>query len=440
MALPELRVHRFLPAALRIFDADRLGWLDRAAALGPVAALRLGPFRAFVVTDPATAREMLVRDHEAWRRPPALVAPIRLGVGENLFTQRDTDWADLQPQLVPCFRKANLAARQRDLNALIHQEVGALPRGIAIDLEQAMGCLALRMAAWMLLGQHLDHDQAQELGQHQRAVVQWVGARIGTLRAGLPIAFGTTRRAARRHRQALEAYADEVIRAHHTHDLGGPTVLSALLGARSAGRSLTPAELRAHVLGLLLAGNETTAAALCWTLVEAAQHPDAWCLVRDDPTQHAGSFINEVLRLHPPAWGLPRTPTRPGTSLASGTNQIRVRRGQVATIYLRAIQRDPTVWTDPLRFDPTRHHTDRADTLWSLIPFGLGPRGCIGQHLAIAELHAAVPQLAQHGDPSIADTAAEDANFSLRVRGGLTGHFASATHPSPTDGATHRQA
>jgi cytochrome P450 len=147
-----------------------------------------------------------------------------------------------------------------------------------------------------------------------------------------------------------------------------------------------------------------------------------------------------VLRLHPPAWGLTRTPTRPGTSLSSGTSQARVRRGQVATIYLRAIQRDPTVWAQPLRFDPTRHNTDRSDAHRSLMPFGLGPRGCIGQHLAMAELHAAVPQLAQHGTPTIAGNATEDANFSLRVRGGLTGQFASVIHPSSTDGPAHRNA
>jgi cytochrome P450 len=188
-------------------------------------------------------------------------------------------------------------------------------------------------------------------------------------------------------------------------------------------------------LGLLLAGNETTAAALSWALVEAAGHPAAWQQLRDDPAAHTGAFIQETLRLHPPAWGIPRSPTRAGCTLPADGVQVRIRRGQVATIYLRGIHQHPRIWADPTRFDPARHTTQRGQNQRWLLPFGLGPRGCIGQHLALAELDVALPALARHGDITVEGTPSEDANFSLRVRGGLRGRFTPSVATS-SPGAT----
>jgi len=76
-ALPELKLHRSPIGGLRRFDADRLGWLDRTAALGPVAAMRRGPIRTWVITDPDVARTMLVTESAAWMRPPGTVLPAR---------------------------------------------------------------------------------------------------------------------------------------------------------------------------------------------------------------------------------------------------------------------------------------------------------------------------------------------------------------------------
>ena len=90
------------------------------------------------------------------------------------------------------------------------------------------------------------------------------------------------------------------------------------------------------------------------------------------------------------------------------------------------MNRDPDTWADPLRFDPSRHSAADKEQHRALIPFGLGPRGCIGQHLAMAELHAVIPALARHGDVAVDGAITEDASFSLRIRGGLHGRFTRA--------------
>jgi cytochrome P450 len=209
---------------------------------------------------------------------------------------------------------------------------------------------------------------------------------------------------------------------------GADDVLGALLAARPGGRPLEPQELRSHVLGLLLAGNETTAAALSWAVVHGARNPDAWRRVRAEPARHTQPYLTETLRLTPAVWGIPRVPTRGGVTLSAGDATSRVRRGQVATIYLRGMNRDASRWADPLRFDPARHDAahpdaDAARPLRALLPFGLGPRGCVGQYLALAEMEAVLPALARRGDVVVDGEVVEDASFALRVRGGLRGRI-----------------
>jgi cytochrome P450 len=421
-AAPVVKMHRSVTKALRMFDADRLRWLDEAASLGPVVALRMGPVNTWVITDPNVARTMLVSDAARWIRPPATIVPIRVGVGENLFTQPDKAWAELQPFVAPAFRKKALEVRLADIDGLIDEEVRAIPLDTTIDLELAMSRIALSLAAWVLLGERLDPARAEEIAHHQREVVGWVGKRLGELTGFIPLAIGADAREMKHHRAALSAYADEVVARAESTTRAGDDVLDALMLARPKGRALTPDELRGHVLGLFLAGNETTGAALSWALVHGANAPAEWAKLRDEPDCTA-SYTDETLRLSPAVWGIPRTPNKPGVTVSAAGITTRVRRGQVATVYLRGMFRDADTWTEPLRFDPSRHATDSKVLQRSLLPFGLGPRGCIGQHLALAEISAVLPALARHGNIAIDGSAVEDAKFALRIKDGLRGRF-----------------
>ncbi len=428
--LPVVRIDRSLLKALRAFSDDRLRWLDEAAALGPVAGLRFGPSTVYVVTDADVARTMLVSDAAAWTRPPAMRLPVRLGVGENIFAQSDRAWARAQPLVAPAFRGRALATRLERLDEIVAGQLAGVRLNEELDLELLMGRIALVIAAWVFLGEELEAAYAHDLADHQRHIVEWVGHRLGALSSGTPFAFGLDARRMREHRRTLEHYVDGVFDRVERDGDRDDTVLGRLRSARVAGRPLSPHAIRGHVLGLLLAGNETTAAALSWILVHAAAHPGLWSEVRRDPTR-VDAFVSETLRLRPPAWGLTRTPTSGGATLPCEGASIRVRRPEVVTVYLRGIHRDAAIWPDPERFDPHRG-ADVGDParVRNLIPFGLGPRGCIGQQLALAELRAITPALARHGDVVVGSTPAEDARFSLRPAGGLRGRFTGPAEPT----------
>jgi cytochrome P450 len=422
MPVQTVSIDRSLRRSLAAFDADRLRWLDEAAALGPIAKLRFGAATVWVVSDADAARAILVSDSGSWTRPPAMRVPIRLGVGENLFSQSDKAWAALQPRIAPMFRKRALEARLGALGEILESEVAALPLAAELDLELALGRIALVAAAWMLFGERLERDRASELAAHQRYIVQWVGQRLGKARAAMPYAAGPSARAMRAHRRVLERYADEVIARGRERSADATDALGALALAQPGGRPLNARALRGHLLGLLFAGNETTAAALCWALVHAARWPSEWARLREEPGR-ARAYVDETLRISPPAWGLTRTPTRGGVTLRALDEETRVRRPEVVTVYLRGAHRDPMRWPDPLRFDPDRHIAADHAQQRGLLAFGLGPRGCIGQHLAIAEMVAVLPVLARHCDVRTDVDVVEDAGFALRVAGGLRGRL-----------------
>lgn len=414
LATAEIRIDRSLRRALRSFDANRLEWLDRGAAAAPLAQFRFGPVRTWLVSDPDLARHMLIADAASWERPPAAIIPIRLGIGENLFTMPDAAWENLQPQLAPAFRKRALDDRLGSMHAIIDDAVASIPRNGPFDVELTMGALALRLAAWVLFGDCLEADRALALATHQQQLVTWVGHRIGQLRSVVPFTFGRDARAMRTHQSELNTYADELLGrlSNDNSDDIGTRLTNAMVDARP----MPMKEKRTQVLGLLLAGNETTAAALSWSIVNAARHPHEWERLRTD-ADAVRPFLDETLRLTPAVWGFARRPKMRGATL----DGHRIGRNEVVTVYLRGMNRDPLRWVDPLQFTPNRHRGDSPLDA-TMLSFGLGPRGCIGQHLAMAEMLAVLPALAKAGtfalDPSGGELV-EDASFALRVRGGL---------------------
>jgi 4-methoxybenzoate monooxygenase (O-demethylating) len=103
-------------------------------------------------------------------------------------------------------------------------------------------------------------------------------------------------------------------------------------------------KLRGHVLGLLFAGNETTAAALAWALVHGARQPTEWAKVRSDPTNAAAAFNDETMRLSPVVWGFARSSSERGSTLTSGEIATKVARTEPVVFYLRGMNRDAERW------------------------------------------------------------------------------------------------
>jgi cytochrome P450 len=212
-------------------------------------------------------------------------------------------------------------------------------------------------------------------------------------------------------------------------------LLSTLMSARDdAGQPMNPRQVRDEAVTLLLAGHETTALTLSWTWHLLSGHPDADRRLAEEvqevlagrlPTPNdlprltwAEQVVNEALRLYPPAFAIGREAVADcdigGYFIPAGT-----------TIFISpwVTHRDPRWFDDPLMFKPERWSNDLAKRLprFAFMPFGGGPRICIGNRFAMMEAVLILATIAQHyrleanAHPRIEPFA----SITLRPKGGV---------------------
>jgi len=354
-----------------------------------------------------------------------------MAIGETLFTESQKQWEAIDPHLSPQLHGAAVTRRLDKARAMITEDVSRWPTGVPIDLDEATSRLVLRAACLLLLFDYdLDFSRANDMVQHQRVLMGWLGDRIGRPSSVVPFVVGRKGREMHEHRDAFYSNIRDIISRAKSND-DQDTVLSALLAVRQRGAALSERALCGHVAGLIGAGNDVTGAPLAWALVYGAQNPEAFGALRTSQGD-AHAFVLESIRLSSCAWSLTRVPTRE-VSLSTDKHSTVVGRRSPVIVYLRGMNRSLAVWTEPNRFDPMRHNVEGDSHRKSFIPFGLGVRGCPGQEIALAELEVAVPAIAARGRVIIDDHVAEDPLFAIRVRGGLRGRIEPVEEPGTPD-------
>jgi cytochrome P450 len=199
--------------------------------------------------------------------------------------------------------------------------------------------------------------------------------------------------------------------------------------------SLRRKRLQDEVLTLLLAGHETTASTLSWTWYLIDRHPEVAERMRAEAIAvlgdrtprfedlhaltYTGMVIQEAMRMYPPVWALTRRALR-----ADEVGGYRVPAGADVMISPYTLHRNPAFWPDPQRFDPQRFEPTGAVAAahrYAYIPFGAGPRVCVGSHLGTLEATLVAAMVARRFRLELppGQQAQPEAMLSLRVRGGL---------------------
>jgi cytochrome P450 len=206
-------------------------------------------------------------------------------------------------------------------------------------------------------------------------------------------------RAAHRANETLHRLAAEILHAVRTNPDREAPLVRALIQAidPETGRPLPDDEICHELVLFMLAGHDTTSTTLTYALWSLGYDRDVQERVRaevaalgerrltpDDVTELdlTVRVLHESLRLCPPAAGTLRSPTRD-----IEVDGHRVEAKTLAVVNFYAMHRDPALWADPLRFDPDRFLPERSKvrSRWQYLPFGGGPRSCIGDHFAMLE-------------------------------------------------------
>jgi cytochrome P450 len=391
-----------LLGSLLAFSRDRLGFITAVAREhGDVARFRLGPHTVWLLSHPRHVHEALVIRHRSFRKSPVL-QQARMVLGNGLLTSEGEEHRRQRRLVQPAFSASNVAGHEPAMTQAAVAEAQRWVPGTALDVHVAMHRATLAIAGSTLFGA----DTAQRAEEVREAVDDLLAA-YPTLFWPLPAAVRRRLplpplRRLRRGIARLDDIVAELVAerraagsAHTRTDL-----LSRLLAARDDdGSTMADRQLRDEVVTLLLAGHETTAAALAWTLHLLATHPDAQDAVRTELTQSppdadadpdierlplTRAAFAEALRLYPPSWGIARQ-AQEDVALTDAA----VGRGELVLLSPWVVHRDARWWPHPERFDPGRWHdpaTGRgagAQEAW--FPFGAGPRICVGERFAWVE-------------------------------------------------------
>jgi cytochrome P450 len=200
----------------------------------------------------------------------------------------------------------------------------------------------------------------------------------------------------RPQRARLAAAIDNLIAHHLSHGAGAENLISMLLEAQGAGPDVITDQLRDDALTVLLAGHDTIATALVWTWILLAERPDLEADLEREVDAVVGTrlpaaadvprlgmtrrVLSESLRLRPPAWIVART-----ALVDHQLGGVRIPAGAIVLVSQYLMHRDARFFPSPLTFDPDRWLDDRARPKMAFIPFGAGPRACIGEGFAWME-------------------------------------------------------
>jgi cytochrome P450 len=345
---------------------------------------------------------VLVENPTNYRRSPASIRILRPITGNGLLLSDGEDWRLQRRTIAPSLAPRTLPVLARHIVTSAHEAVAVLgaQTNQPIDLLAAMQNLALDIA-----GRSMFSLETRQYGSAMRRMLTEYGLRYAkphlfdmVLPPSIPTLRDLRRRRFQRRWMALMA---EIMQARIAEPAADTPrdLFDLLLAARDpeTGHGFSPDQLRDQIATMILAGHETTAVTLFWSLVLLAGAPDEQQRVAEEARDieitpdnamaamphlvRTRAVISEALRLYPPAFALAREAIGPDR-----VGSIEIPRGTVLLIAPWVLHRHRKLWRDPDAFDPSRFLPDAPPVpRFAYLPFGAGPRVCVGAQFALTE-------------------------------------------------------
>jgi cytochrome P450 len=393
--LPKLRESSL--TYLRTFGRDPLSapgtYFDR---LGETFELSLLGTRFVLSRDPTWFDEVLVKQAKAFDKDRTTK---NLGtlMGQGLLVNDGPKWRERRRLLSPPFLPREVRTHLGAFARAARQELASWRPGLVIDLHAAMARLTMKVALGSLFG--YESTQGEHFETHMAAAMRYFEGIAGT-QVPLPTWIPTgTNRAFVHARTELRALAARLI----DRPAGDGTALATLQAEWAEGK-LTRKDVQDEVMTLLVAGHETSALSLTYLLAELGlvqelQEPIASeALAFDDPptlsdVTRRGALqraVLEGLRLYPVAWAVGREATQD----VHVDDQL-IERGTQVYLFQWSMQRSSRYFDRPLQFWPERFADSPPPNLGkgAFAPFGLGPRICVGQQFALAQISVTLSEV-----------------------------------------------
>jgi cytochrome P450 len=406
--LPGPRGHWLLGALPRL-RTDMLGFFEECfREHGDAAYFRVANRRSMLLSHPNDIERVLVTENRRFIKNYALsfLKPL---LGNGLLLNEGQSWLRQRRLIQPAFSRQRVESYAPAMVECTERLMDEWQDGGTYDVGPAMMRLSMTIAGRTLLGIDVS-ERFREVSRCLETVMYDFLSRFGSALV-LPYWMPTFRNVRLKSAiRKLDRILQQLIDERRATGAGGGDFVSLLLNARDEedGQGISDRQIRDEVMTMFLAGHETTANALSWTLYLLGQHPEIQERLQSEARAVLGGrqptvadipqltlceqVIREAMRLYPPAYVVGRRPTEEVTIgrhfIAAGTNVL---------MSQWIVHRDPRWFSDPLRFDPDRWADGLATRLpkYAYFPFGGGPRVCIGNTFALFEAPLILAMLAQ---------------------------------------------
>ena len=393
----------------------------------------------YLLCHPDDIEYVLQKNQSNFRKMPAIQRAIGLLAGQGLFTSEGSFWLRQRRLAQPAYNRKQLASFGSVMSAAAQSMVERCAEharsGRPLDIASEMVRVTLGIVSQTLLSTDIS-GHADVVGEAVREALDHASYRLNHPFA-LPVGVPTPRnRRFLRARATLDKIVYGVIEERRRAPVPVNDLLGMFLAARDeeTGEGMSDKQLRDEVMTTILAGHETTAAALSWSWYLLASHREAEEKLHDELARVLGGrtptaddapnlpftrmVFEETLRLYPPAWAFPRQ-----TIAEDEIGGYAIPGGSLLVLCQYVTQRHPDFWEDPDRFDPERFSAERSAgrPKFAYFPFGGGARQCIGNHFAILEGQLILATIAQYYSMRLVPghVVEPDTTFTLRPRHGV---------------------
>jgi cytochrome P450 len=402
-----------LPILGSVFEAlrDPLELFTRAIhEHGDIVGLTMLHYKYVLLVNPDAIRHVLVENHKNYEKSRNYKG-LRVVLGQGLVTSEGDLWRRQRKLAQPAFHRERIAAFVRAMSECTGDMLARWESenvGGVMDVHKEMMRLTFRVVGRALLSRDLDGD-ASAIGEALTVGLHWANDYAESL-FPMPLSVPTPKN--RKLKAAMHTFDSLIQRAIDERRAEGPKddLLSMLLDARDeeTNEAMSDQQLRDELITMVSAGHETTANALSFALHLLSKHPDWLRKVRDEANAVFGErlptiddvkklpiaqmVIEETLRLYPPVWVFERRALE-----ADRVGAFEIPKDATVGISPFALHRSAAHWENPEGFDPTRFSPQAKEgrNKYAYMPFGGGPRTCIGSVFALTEATVVLSMIAR---------------------------------------------
>ena len=400
---------------------------------GSIASFSIFGIRVTSITNPVDVKYVLQENSSNYTKS-ITYNELKHILGQGLLTSEGSFWKRQRRISQPAFKKSMIEGFAVIVLEEIDKVLKSYENKSITDISDDMMKITFTVVGKALFQKDLG-ERAEIIGKALETSLELVQDRIQTL-LKFPLAFTTpTNTKLNQAIHTMKSMVDELILERRKSGGGQGDLMDFLMFTKDeeTGETMTDSQIRDEVLTFLLAGHETTSNALSWTFYLLSLHPDIRNKVREEvyPVMRTGlgysslehlpytrNVIQEAMRLFPPIWIIERSPIK--DDIIGG---YKVPRGSVVSVCINSIHKDKDYWINPEGFDPERFNAENSAGRhgFSYLPFGGGPRICIGNHFAMMEATLILASIVHHYDLNLTSLAKVTRNpvITLRPKNGI---------------------